>query len=362
MKKALLSLALCVIATLGFSQEKSNVPLFSSGYMALPGSIGEFTSAGSVNSQGINHSVFSLNSLTAGNQVMAFSIPQMNGVHGPQAALTRAGVNYSLDESTAIVASLGYYSAGVVEARDNEGNILGTLNPNEFDVRVGVVKQLADDFNVGVRLGYLSTNLGSSMNSATITESAIIVDFSLDYVIKSTDQFDLKTYWALNNVGKKSNFSEGNLNYLPAQMAMGVVLDYSLNSEVMISPQLQLQRFLVPTPPIYNADGTIFAGQAQNPSFLGSLFTSFNDAPEGISEEVKEWCPILSVQTTLKEKILLNVAASLESQEKGNRQFISMGVGYKTAKVDLMAGYIIPMSTTAGFYDNLAAIGISYKL
>ena len=362
MKKAILCLALGAISTLGFSQENSNVPLFSSGYMSLPGSIGEYTSAGSASSLGLNYSVFSLNSLTSGTQISVFSIPQINGVHGPQASLTRAGVNYSLDESTAIVASLGYYSAGVVEARDDEGNILGTLTPNEFDLRVGVVKQLAEDFNLGIRLAYLSTNLGSSMNSATITESAILVDFSLDYLIKTTEKFDLKTYWALNNVGKKSNFSEDNLNYLPAQMAMGIMMDYRLNGDIVISPQLQLQRFLVPTPPVYNADGTIFAGQAQNPNFLGSLFTSFNDAPEGTAEEMKEWCPIISIQSTIKEKILINLATSLESQEKGNRQFISMGIGYKAAKVDVMAGYIIPMSATAGFYDNLAAVGLAYKL
>jgi len=166
----------------------------------------------------------------------------------------------------------------------------------------------------------------------------------------------------LNNVGKKNNFSDDNLNYLPAQMSLGIAMDYNVNDDIEVTPQLQLQRFLVPTPPTYNTDGTIFAGQAQNPNFLGSLFTSFNDAPEGTAEEVKEWCPIIATQTTIKEKIIVNLGASLESQDKGNRQFVSLGLGYKTPKADLMAGYIIPLSETAGFYDNLAALGLTYKL
>ena len=361
MKKVMLVLALGMISTLGFSQEKSNVLLFSSGYLGLPGSAGEWTSAGAANSLGVNHAVFSLNSLTSGNQVSAFSVPQMSGVHGPQASLSRAGLNYTLDESTAIVATLGYYSAGVVEARDDEGNVLGTITPFETDIRVGVVKQLAEDFNLGVRLGYLSTNLGSSMNTAAITESAILVDFSLDYTLKSTSDFDLKTYWSLNNIGKKANFSEDNLNYLPAQMSMGIIMDYRLNEDLTLSPQFQLQRFLVPTPPIYNADGSIFSGQAQNPNFLGSLFTSFNDAPEGTPEEVKEWCPILALQASLKDKILLNVGVSLESQEKGNRQYVSLGLGYRAEKFNLMAGYILPFTETAGYYNNLTSIGLTYK-
>ena len=362
MKKVTLGLALCAIATLGFSQEKSNVLQYSSGYLGLPGNIAEWTSAGAANSIGVNHNTFSLNSLTAGKQVVAFSVPQMSGVHGPQASLSRGGVNYSLNESTAIVATLGYYSAGVVEARDSEGNILGTLTPNETDVRVGVVKQLAEDFNLGVRLGYINTNLGSSMNNAAIRENAILVDFSLDYTIKSTSDYELKTYWSLNNVGKKSNFSADNLNYLPAQMNMGVIMDYNLSEEVVISPQLLLQRFLVPTPPIYNSDGTIFSGQAQNTNVLGSLFTSFNDAPEGTSEEVKEWCPVLAVQTSIKEKFLINIGLAMESQEKGNRQYVSLGLGYSAERFDVMAGYIVPFTEVAGYYNNLASIGLAYRL
>ena len=84
---------------------------------------------------------------------------------------------------------------------------LGNSRPNETDFRVGVVKQLGEGFNLGTRLGYLSTNLGSSFNIALRSLSrALLVDFSLDYLIKSTSTFDLTTYWSLTNVGKKVFF------------------------------------------------------------------------------------------------------------------------------------------------------------
>ena len=362
MKKSISILALSIISVLGYSQTKSNVPLYSSGYLAMPNSAGEFSLAGAASSQGVNHHVFSLNSLTIGNRLNAFSIPSVSGSHGPTASLSRASLNYSIDESTAIVASLGYFSAGDVELRDAEGNILGQFSPYETDIRVGVVKQLGDGFNLGTRLGYLSTNLGSSINSPQITESALLVDFSLDYLIKSTSDYELSTYWSLSNLGKKSTFSEDNLNYLPAQMTLGVIMNYELNDDISIIPQLMLQRFLVPTPPLYNADGTIFAGQTQNTNVLGSLFTSFNDAPEGSAEEVKEWCPIFATEVVIKEKILINLGGAFESQEKGNRQYITTGVGYNTEKIVVNAAYVIPLSNLAGYYQGLFGLGLSYKL
>ena len=179
MKKSISILGLSILSVLGFAQENSNVPLYSSGYLALPNSMNEFSLAGAASLQGGNHHVFSLGSLTAGKQVSVYSIPSMSGSHGPQSSLTRAAANYALDESTSIVASLGYFSAGNVEQRDAEGNVLGQFTAYETDFRVGVVKQLGEGFNLGTRLGYLSTNLGSSFNNPQITESALLVDFSL---------------------------------------------------------------------------------------------------------------------------------------------------------------------------------------
>jgi hypothetical protein len=362
MNKITKSLVLGLFSTLAFSQTESNPPLYSSGYLALPSTATELSLAGSANPLGYNHQVFSLGLLDLDNQVGASSIPSVSGSHGPSSSLSRASVAYNVNETTGIVGSIGYFSAGDVELRDGDGNVLGQFTPFETDFRIGVVKALSEDLNVGVRLGYLSTNLGSSMSTAAIREASVLIDFSVDYTIMESSSSSLKTYWSLNNVGKKANFSETNLNYLPAQMSLGVVYDYEINDDLRILPQLQLQKFLVPTAPTYNADGTIFGGQLQNTNILGSLFTSFNDAPGGSAEEVKEWCPILSTQLVVKEKILINIGASLEHQDKGNRQFISLGIGYKAEKIQLSTAYLVPLSDNAGYFQGLFGLGVNSKI
>jgi|TARA_B110000091_G_scaffold131331_1_gene140751 hypothetical protein len=362
MNKISKTLVLGLFSTLAFAQSETNVPLYSSGYLALPGTTSELALAGSANPHGYNHQVFSLGILDLNNQLGISSIPSISGSHGPTSSLNRVGANYKLNESTALTASLGYFTAGDVELRDNDGNILGQFTPYETDLRIGVVKKLAKDFNLGVRLGYLTTNLGSSINTASITESSLLVDFSLDYTIKETEKSVLRTYWSLNNIGKKNNFDDDNLNYLPAQMALGIVFEHQISENLSVVPQLQLQKFLVPTPPNYNADGTIFSGQEQNTNIMASLFTSFNDAPEGSSEEVKEWCPIISSQLIVKEKILIAIGASLENQQKGNRQFVSLGLGYRTDKIILNTAYLIPISDAAGYFQGSFGAGLQYFL
>ena len=68
------------------------------------------------------------------------------------------------------------------------------------------------------------------------------------------------------------------------------------------------------------------------------------------------------MELTVKEKIRMNLGSALESQEKGNRQYITMGVGYDTEKLSLGASYIIPLSNMAGYYQGLFGIGVTYNL
>lgn len=340
----------------------SNMPQYGSGYLVLPGSISEFALAGGATRLGLNTKVFSLNTSDETGQASVFTIPKMTGDHGPESSYTRANLSYRINETTRLTGNLGYYSAGNVELRDEDGNELGVFTPYETDVRIGVAKTLSEGFNLGVRLGYLSTNLGSSFSTAQIKESTLLVDFSLDYIIKSSDKSEVVAFWSLNNVGKKDNFTADNLNYVPAQMSLGILIDYELNEDMRLIPQVSFQKMLVPTPPVYNSDGSIFSGQPQNTNILGSLFTSFNDAPNGMNEEIKEWCPILASEVVFKEAFRLSLGASLESTDKGNRQFVSAGLGYQSNKISMMVAYLIPVSVEAGFYKNRYGIGLSYNI
>jgi outer membrane protein assembly factor BamE (lipoprotein component of BamABCDE complex) len=64
----------------------------------------------------------------------------------------------------------------------------------------------------------------------------------------------------------------------------------------------------------------------------------------------------------VKEKILIAIGASLENQQKGNRQFVSLGLGYRTDKIILNTAYLIPISDAAGYFQGSFGAGLQYFL
>jgi hypothetical protein len=247
-----------------------------------------------------------------------------------------------------------------VELRDGEGNELGTFTPSETHTQVGVVQRFSDAFKGGVKLGYASTNLGSSSQNTNIAESALTVGFSLDYSAEVANG-ELVAYWALNNIGKKNTFSESNLNYLPTQMQLGAAWSKELSEGVSIAPGLNLQKFLVPTSPLLDANGEIISGKPQPLGLFGAMFGSFNDAPGGMSEELAEWRVNIGTEVLLKDRFYLATSASWESIEKGNRQFLTFGAGAMLSKVNLGVGYYMPLSQISTYYGGATTITLAVR-
>lgn len=361
MKKFSFILMAALFSGAAFAQTSTStgLPLYSSGYMALPyGSAPGLADAPSVLGAGVNEGVFSMLSVEEGTMLSLSSLPQLGGSSGPQSFVTRMNAQHVLNENTSIVGGLAYFQSGNVELRDSEGNELGTFTPSETNLQVGVVQRFAENFKGGVKLGYASTNLGSSAQSTSITETALNLGFSLDYIAEVADG-ELAAYWALNYIGKKNTFSASNLNYLPTQMQLGAVWSKEVSDAFKIAPGLNLQKFLVPTSPLLNADGSILAGKPQPTGLFASMFGSFNDAPGGMSEEVQEWRVLISVEALVKDKFFLGAAASLENSEKGNRQFVSFGAGLSTTSLRVGAGYMIPLSQGAAYYTGATGITVS---
>ena len=365
MKKilALATAALFYGAAVAQTTSSTGVPMYSSGYMTLPyGNSPGLSDGVSVLGMGVNYSVFSVFNAQEGEGMLSLSsMPQLGGSNGPESFVTRLDGLYALNENTAIVGGLTYFQSGNVELRDAEGNELGMFTPSETLLQAGVVQRFSEQFKGGVKLGYGSTNLGASSQNTNITERALTVGFSLDYSAEVADG-ELVSYWALNHIGKKNNFSESNLNYLPTQMQIGVNWLKELSDNIAIAPGLNIQKYLVPTSPFLNPDGTIQSGKPQSTSLFGAMFGSFNDAPGGTSEEVQEWRMLLSMETLLNDKFFIGVSASLENTDKGNRQFINFGVGLKTEKVQLGIGYYIPLSQQGAYYSGSTGIGLSVNL
>jgi hypothetical protein len=100
-------------------------------------------------------------------------------------------------------------------------------------------------------------------------------------------------------------------------------------------------KLLVPTPPGDNATPEQMA-EYRSKSVVSSWFTSFSDAPGGMSEELKEFYFSVGGEYWYNNQFALRTGYFYENKTKGNRQYFTMGVGIKYQSFGLDFSYLIP--------------------
>ncbi|MCW0295050.1 PorV/PorQ family protein, partial [Klebsiella pneumoniae] len=73
----------------------------------------------------------------------------------------------------------------------------------------------------------------------------------------------------------------------------------------------------------------IIKGKDPDVGFLAGMIQSFGDAPGGFSEELQEFTYALSAEYMYQDAFALRAGFFHESPEKGARQFMSLGAGFK---------------------------------
>jgi hypothetical protein len=101
----------------------------------------------------------------------------------------------------------------------------------------------------------------------------------------------------------------------------------------------------VPTPPIIKANGEILNGQDMSKkSWISGITKSFTDAPNGISEELKEVIWKVAAEYSLAEQIIFRAGYSNETQLKGNRKNLAFGLGLNVDNFGLNLSYSVPIN------------------
>ena len=109
-----------------------------------------------------------------------------------------------------------------------------------------------------------------------------------------------------------------------------------------ISFEVDINKLLVPTPPIYN-DGEIIAGMDPDVSVMSGIFQSFGDAPGGAKEEFREIIYSLGSEYWYDEQFAVRAGYFHEAPTKGDRQFFSLGAGLRYNVFGLDFSYLIPV-------------------
>ena len=259
---------------------------------------------------------------------------------------------YKLDKDQALSASLQYFSLGSITFTDYQGQSLGQFNPHELAFSFGYSRKLTTNFSTGVTLKYVYSNLatGFNVNGVAIHPgNAAAGDVSFFYHHKALVG-SYKGHYNIGatiaDVGNKITYTESaqNKDFLPTNLGIGGALTLEFDKYNTLTIATDINKLLVPTPDS--------AGDFRTKSVPAGIFGSFGDAPGGFSEEMHELMYSAGVEYWYDNQFAIRAGYFNEHSTKGDRKYLTAGLGVKYHVFGLNFSYLIPTTSNRNPLDN----------
>jgi hypothetical protein len=251
---------------------------------------------------------------------------------------------YKLDDQQAISASLRYFSLGNIQFTDNLGNDLTSQKPREFAFDAGYSRKLNNKLSVGIAGRYINSNLagGQQLNGVTYKAgTSVAADLSVFYNNQNATGEGVSLGAVMSNLGTKISYTDNTQkDYIPANLGLGAAYTKVLDETSKLTFGLDLNKLLVPTPPAANDPAALTA--YRDKTVVASWFSSFGDAPDGMKEELREFQASLGAEYGYNDQFFFRAGYFYEGKTKGNRRYLTAGVGVKYNIFGLNFSYIAP--------------------
>ena len=289
------------------------------------------------------------------------------------------------NERMAFAASLRYFGLGEIELRETYDEVPRIVKPNELALDVSYSLKLSDYFAMAVAGRYIRSNLRiPDENNDAKPASSFAVDvagyFQSEEIAFNEFNGKYKLGFNFQNLGPKISYAsddnDNNSNFLPANMKLGGAFDFILDDYNKVTLNAEVNKLLVPTPQEINyvdldGDGEISDTERaaarnkniqdyQSISWTSGIFESFGDAPDGFSEELKEFTWALGAEYMYQESFAFRLGYFNESAEKGARRFFSLGAGFKYNIVKVDVSYLFSASKVKNPLENTLRFSLSF--
>ena len=160
-----------------------------------------------------------------------------------------------------------------------------------------------------------------------------------------------------SNIGSKITYTDQTQrDFIPMNLRVGTYINCAIDQYNQIALAFDLNKLLVPTAPIYQSDsngqgiygpdGELLLLYGKNPDVpvIKGMFQSFTDAPGGLQEELREINPSVALEYWYNKQFSLRAGYFYEHPTKGNRQYVTLGVGVKYSILNIDVSYLLPTS------------------
>ena len=294
-----------------------------------------------------------------------------------------------INEKSAFAVGLRYFGFGGIETRKtgDVDEVPIIVTPNEFAIDGSYSLKLSERFSTSVAGRFIRSQLKiatEEIDARPATTFAFDVAGYYQSEEIAFNDFNGRWRWGFNfqNLGPKINYeaqtsSELGANFLPSQMRLGTGFDFIFDEYNKVSVNLEVAKLLVPTPqdpvPVdLNADGdTSDAGETDGINeaniaykkigWTAGIFQSFNDAPGGFSEELKEFTYSVGSEYLYQDSFAMRLGYFHESPVKVARKFFSLGAGFKYNVVKVDVSYLFSASKVKNPLENTLRFSLTFN-
>jgi hypothetical protein len=270
-----------------------------------------------------------------------------------------------ISKNTTIGSSLRYFSLGNIELTNATGVKTGDFKPNEFAVDLALSQKLSKNFSMGIATRFINSSIsrvyfnGSQGNAA----STVAVDLSAYYRSNKFNLGEKKATatagLAFTNIGAKIKYSNDQ-NFIPMNMRLGGGLKVDIDDYNTFAFYTDLNKLLVPTPPIYQyttdpstglttiavdpttGEKVIEKGKNPNVPVAQGILQSFHDAPGGFKEELREIQISTGVEYCYDKTLYVRSGYFYEDRTKGSRQYFTFGLGVRYSVINVDGSFLVP--------------------
>ncbi|MEI6575592.1 MAG: type IX secretion system outer membrane channel protein PorV [Bacteroidota bacterium] len=269
-----------------------------------------------------------------------------------------------LDDNSAIAASLLYFSLGDITFTNDLGTETGTYKPNEFSLDFCYSRKFTKRLSMAVSARYIYSNLtmgqfvgGQETHAGRsfATDVAMYYHKPFKFAGRSKGN-DFSFGVNVSNIGTKISYtSSTERDFIPTNLKFGPSLTLMLDEFNQITFMMDINKLLVPSPPIYQVDSSgipirdqngnliIQAGMDPNVGVVTGILQSFHDAPGGSKEEMQEFTYSMGVEYWYDKQFAVRGGYFHENKYKGNRKYFTLGAGLRYNVFGLDFAYLIPV-------------------
>ncbi|MCH1518512.1 MAG: type IX secretion system outer membrane channel protein PorV [Flavobacteriaceae bacterium] len=273
-------------------------------------------------------------------------------------------------ERSAWGVSLKYFSLGDIQFNDLIGNTIvqqGIERPNELTLDLSYGLLLNEKFSMAVAARYIRSDLKLSSDADATPASSIGIDIAAfyqgEYFDMGTNKASMRYGLNVSNVGPRLKYDEGGQkNFIPTNLRLGAGMNLDLGGSNVLNFNLEFNKLLVPSPVEVGQENGVRLYEQPDISFLNGIVESFSDAPDGLSEELKEVTWATGVEYVFQDVFALRTGYFNESLEKGSRRFLTLGAGFQLDFATIDISYLFSTSKIRNPLENTLRFSLTFNL